>query len=118
MKGWTVPRGSPIAFTPGQIYFLLRACAVAQIEVDEALVGQEKSVFLFGVVWVIDKTCVLVCDDSLNVFETHPMLAQVRSRFLAVSFDSEHLCGALTLYTFCKRAGKGACMNWNLTTIL
>ena len=118
MKGRVALGGSLIALRPSQIYFLLRGFAVAQTEIDEALVGQKKSVFFFGVVRVVDEPCVLVCEDSLSVLEAHPIHAQVRSRFLGVSFDSEHLCGALTLYTSCKRAGKGDCMIWNLTPIL
>ena len=65
---------------------------------------QDKSVFVFGEVWVIDELGVPVCEDSSSVIEAHPVFAQVGSRLLGISFESEHLISVRTLYIQCKGA--------------
>ena len=67
-----------------------------------AQAAQDKSVFFFGVIRVINEFGVLICEDCLRVLETHAVLAQVRCRFLGVPLELEHAASVRTLYIRCK----------------
>ena len=62
----------------------LRAVAVADHEKPQATAQaeQDKPVFLFRVIRVIDELGVLVCEDRLSVVKAHAVLAQVGCRLL------------------------------------
>jgi hypothetical protein len=86
----------------------LRAVAVADHEQSQAAAQaeQDKPIFVFGVVRVINELGVLVCEDSLSVVEAHGVLSQVRSRLLGIPLESEHSRSVRTLYIHCKRSAE------------
>jgi len=81
-----------------------RSAAVTDHEQSKtaAQAEQDKSVFFFGVIRVINEFGVLICEDCLRVLETHAVLAQVRCRFLGVPLELEHAASVRTLYIRCK----------------
>ena len=81
----------------------LRAVAVADHEKSQATAQaeQDKPVFLFRVIRVIDELGVLVCKDRLSVGEAHTMLVQVGYRLLGIPLESERLLSVRTLYIHC-----------------
>ena len=86
----------------------IRSAAVADHEQSQATAQpeQDKSVFLFGVVRVIDELGILVCEDSLSVLEAHPVLAQVRNCLLGISLEFEHSRSVRSLYIHFKQAAE------------
>ena len=53
------------------------AAAVANHEQPQAATQaeQDKAIFVFGVVWVVNELGVLIGKDRLGVFKSHPVLA-------------------------------------------
>ena len=81
----------------------MRSVAVANEKQSQAAsqAKQDKSIFFFGVVRVVDELGVLICEDRLRILEAHTVLAKVGCCLLGIPPESERLVSVCTLYIRC-----------------
>jgi len=62
---------------------------------------QDKSIFFFGVVRVVDELGVLIREGRLRALEAHTVLAQIGCCLIGIPLEFERLVSVRTLYIRC-----------------